>query len=67
MHRELGNAALQGWRQKVADRVAPAVSRRTPLDEEDVGAILGLAFLALTVRYLVRTVRGALGTSGRGG
>ena len=59
MHRELGNAALQGWREKVANGVAPALGKRTPLDEAQIPTFLGLAFLGLTVRHLVRTIRGA--------
>jgi hypothetical protein len=59
LHRQLGTAALQGWREKVADRVAPAVGKRTPLDEELVRAVLGLVFLGMTARYLVRTFRQA--------
>jgi hypothetical protein len=55
--KEVGHAALQGWRQKAADRVAPAVSKRTPLDEGAVRAVLGLLFLGLSIRYLVRTTR----------
>ena len=57
---ELGHAALKGWREKAADRVAPAVAKRTPVDQDWVRAALGLVFFALAVRYLVRTVRDAV-------
>ena len=56
--KDVGHAALQGWRQQAADRIAPALSRRTPLSEDTVRAALGLIFLGLTLRYLVRTLRG---------
>ena len=48
----VGNAALQGWRKRVADAVAP----RLPFDDDRVRGALGLAFLALSVRYVLGTV-----------
>lgn len=56
---EVGRGALQGWRVKAADRIAPAVAKRTPLSEERVRGLLGLVFLALVIRYLVKTARDA--------
>ena len=58
---QLGQAGLQGWREKVADRVAEPVSHRTPLDEEQIRAVLGGAFFVLSVLYVVKTVQAAAG------
>jgi hypothetical protein len=64
MHvKEVGHASLHGWRGRLADRTAQAVSKRTPASEDAIRAALGLVFLALSVRYLARTVRDL---SGRG-
>ncbi len=59
--RELGIAATgAGWRQKAADAVAPRVARSPlPAREEHVRVALGLLFVALSVKYLVGTVRRA--------
>jgi hypothetical protein len=54
--RELGQAALQGWRAKVADTVATPVAKRTPLREDWVRAGLGLTFLALSIVYVIRSL-----------
>ena len=54
---QVGHAALEGWREKAADAVAPRVAGRSPLRESQVRAALGLLFLALTVKYLVTTTR----------
>jgi hypothetical protein len=44
----------------VADVVAPRVDRsRLPLREDDARALLGLVFLALTIRTLAKTLRRA--------
>jgi hypothetical protein len=53
---QIGTAGLQGWRAKVGQAVAPPVAKRTPLDEEQVRAIVGAAFLALSVFYVVKSV-----------
>ena len=50
----LGNSGLKGWRARLADRVAPPVARRGPLDVEQVRALLGAAFLGLSVLYVVK-------------
>lgn len=55
---ELGRAAVaSGWRSKVTELVAPAVAERTPVQEENARAILGLAFVGVSVYYLVATLR----------
>ena len=55
----LGQAGLQGWREKVADGVAAPLSNRTPLDEDQVRALIGGAFFVLSVVYVVKTLRSA--------
>ena len=53
---QLGQAGLQGWREKVADRISQPVANRAPLDEEQVRAVLGAAFFVLSVLYVVKTI-----------
>ena len=52
-----GQSALVGWRAKVADGVAEPVSRRTPLSDEQVRAVLGGLFFALSVVYVAGTIK----------
>jgi hypothetical protein len=56
----MGQAGLQGWREKVADGVAAPVSKRTPLGEDHVRALLGATFFVLSVVYVVKTVQAAV-------
>ena len=56
---QVGQAGLQGWREKVADGIAEPVSDRTPLDEEQVRALIGAVFFVLSVLYVVKTLRSA--------
>lgn len=63
---QIGTAGLQGWREKVADRVADPVASRTPLDADQVRAALGAIFFALSVMYVVKTI-GAASKQARGG
>jgi hypothetical protein len=58
---QVGHAGLQGWREKVADGVAGPVAKRTPLQEDNVRAIIGAAFLVLSVVYLVNAIRAMTG------
>jgi hypothetical protein len=52
----LGHSATSsGWRKKAADVVAP----RVPLDDRWVRTALGLFFLASSLAYVVKTIRGA--------
>jgi len=53
---ELGQAGLTGWRKSVADRVAPAAASKAPANEEQVRAIIGAAFFALSLFYVVSTL-----------
>ena len=57
--RQVGQAGLQGWRAKVADGVAGPVASRTALDEDQVRALVGGVFFALSVMYVVKTLRAA--------
>ena len=57
--KEVGHGALQGWRGKVADSVASPVAKRTPFREDWIRAAIGFAFLALAVRYVVRSLAAA--------
>jgi hypothetical protein len=54
---QLGQAGLQGWREKVADGVAQPVAKRTPMSEEQVRAVIGVTFFVLSVLYLVNALR----------
>ena len=55
----LGQAGLQGWREKVAEGIAGPVARRAPLDSEQVRALLGAVFFVLSVVYVVKTLTAA--------
>jgi len=55
--RRVGEAGLQGWRARVADRVAPPISQRTRFDVNQVRRAIGLVFLGLSVLYLAKAVR----------
>jgi hypothetical protein len=56
----VGQAGLQGWREKVADGAAGPVSKKTPLSEDQVRTVIGAGFFALSVMYVVKTVKAAL-------
>jgi hypothetical protein len=58
---ELGQSALVGWREKVANGVAWPLAKRTGVSEEPICAAVGALFFALSVYYVVSTVRRALG------
>ena len=51
----LGHAGLHGWREKVADRVA----RRAPIADDVVRAAFGVFFFAVSLRYVIKSVRAA--------
>jgi hypothetical protein len=55
--KSVGQAGLRGWRASVANAVAPRVSQRTGMSEGRVQALIGLAFLALSVMYVVKSAR----------
>jgi hypothetical protein len=56
---QMGQAGLQGWREKVANGVAGPVSERSPLSEDQVRALIGGAFFVLSVVYIVQAVKAA--------
>jgi hypothetical protein len=56
---QIGQAGLQGWREKVADGVAEPVSKRTPLDEDQVRAAIGALFFVLSVVYIGQALKAA--------
>ena len=56
----LGTAGLRGWRAKVGEAVAAPASRRTPLDPDQVMALVGAVFFVLSLSYVAGTVRQVL-------
>jgi hypothetical protein len=52
----IGQAGLTGWREKVGERVAPALSRKTPLKEDQARALLGVLFFGLSAMYVGKTL-----------
>ena len=59
----LGKQGLVGWREKVANGVSGPVASRSPFSEDQVRAIVGATFFALSVYYVVDTVRRAVAES----
>lgn len=57
---QVGQAGLQGWREKVANGIAQPVASRTPLDEERVRGLIGGAFLALSLIYVAKALIAAV-------
>ena len=53
----VGKQGLVGWREKVADGVSGPVSSKSPLSEEQVRALIGAAFFALSLYYVIDTLR----------
>jgi len=56
---QLGQTGLQGWREKVADGISRPVAGRTPVEEDQVRAVIGAAFFVLAVVYVVKTISAA--------
>ena len=56
---DLGKAGLQGWREKAAHGVAKPVSSKTPLDEDQVKAAVGILFFVLSVVYIIAALKEA--------
>lgn len=52
LHKTVGQAGLVGWREKVADVVAP----RAPIKDENARALIGGAFFVLSVYYVIATI-----------
>jgi hypothetical protein len=53
---ELGQQALPTWRGAIADRVAPPAAKRTSLSEDQIRAVIGAAFLAVSTFYVVSSI-----------
>jgi hypothetical protein len=58
--KDVGRAGLVGWRQTVADKAAPSVAKRTPLEEDVVRAAIGALFFVLSLIYVFGTVKRVL-------
>ena len=54
--KDLGQLGLTGWRRRVVDRIADPVAERAPFSGDDLKAVIGLAFFALSAYYLVSTI-----------
>jgi hypothetical protein len=52
LHKTVGHAGLIGWREKVADVVAP----RAPIKDDTARALIGGAFFVLSVYYVIQTI-----------
>lgn len=57
----VGQAALNGWRGKVADAVAAPVSQRSSLSTDQIRAGIGALFFALSLVYVTGTIRRIVG------
>ena len=62
---EMGKVGLNGWKGKVGERVAEPVAQRTRFTEDQVKAILGGMFLALSAWQFLKLVRRVV-AAGRG-
>jgi hypothetical protein len=57
MLKDLGHAGAQGWRERIADELAPRVAKRAPVQEDQIRAAVGLLFLSLSALYLAQTLK----------
>lgn len=55
--RDTAGNAVHGWRVKVADAVAKPVSKHSALSDDQVRAAFGAVFFALSLAYVLSTVR----------
>jgi len=53
-HEQIGHAGLTGWRQTVANTIAPPAARG-PVTEDQVQAVIGATFYVLSLWYVVST------------
>ena len=58
--KDVGRAGLVGWRETIADKAAPPVATRTPVDEDAIRAGIGALFFVLALIYVVGTIRRAI-------
>jgi hypothetical protein len=52
IHHRVGHAGLVGWREKVADFVAP----RVPIADDTARTVIGGAFFVVSVYYVIATI-----------
>jgi hypothetical protein len=57
--RDVGKAGLAGWRATIADKAAPPVAARSPIDEDAIRAAIGALFFVLALVYVLGTVKRA--------
>ena len=53
---DLGQTALVGWREKVADAAAGPLEDRTPLSGDQARALIGAVFFLLSAYYVIGTI-----------
>jgi len=58
--KQAGKAGLAGWRETLADKTAPPVAARTPIDEDTIRAAIGGLFFVLSVVYVIGTIKRVL-------
>jgi hypothetical protein len=58
--KDVGGAGLVGWRETVADRAAPPIAERMPVEEDAVRAAIGGLFFVLSLIYVFGTVKRVL-------
>jgi len=59
-------SALVGWRRRVADPVAEALASRSRWSADEVRDVAALTFLALSVYYVITTLRRMAREASRG-
>ena len=52
IHERIGRAGLAGWRETVANLVAP----RVPIKDDTARALIGGTFFVLSVYYVIATI-----------
>jgi hypothetical protein len=60
----MGRAGLTGWKAKAAQPIAQSISRRTGRPDTQILALIGAAFLLMTLIGFLRTVQTVI-TAGR--
>lgn len=53
----IGQAGLRGWRASVADVVATPVAKRSGFNEDQIRAVIGGVFLALSLLYVMKAAK----------
>jgi hypothetical protein len=55
----MGQQALTGWRRKVGQPLAAAISRRTRFTSDEAQAVIGAAFFLISAWYVGKTITSA--------